>query len=69
MTDAELIAEARRRLVEISVALDCADTGLEVGSVVVLEAAMLAAMGAAEAVGRVLGGSKSPLDNLRGPVA
>jgi len=66
MTDAERIVKARRLLVEITLALDCAETGLEVGSVVVLEAALLAAMGAAEAVGRVLGGTYFPVDKLPG---
>jgi len=56
MTDAERIAEASRLLVEITLALDCAEVALAQGHVAMREAALLAAMGAAEAVGRVLGG-------------
>ena len=56
MTDAERIAEASRLLVEITLALDCAEVALAQGHVAMREAALLAAMGAAEAVGLVLGG-------------
>ena len=56
MTDAERIAEASRLLVEITLALDCAEVAMAQGHVAMREAALLAAMGAAEAVGQVLGG-------------
>jgi len=56
MTDAERIAEARARVAEIAHALDCAEMAMAQGHVAMREAALLAAMGAAEAGGRVLGG-------------
>ena len=62
MTDAERIAEASRLLVEITLALDCAEVALAQGHVAMREAALLAAMGAAEAVGRVLGGQNIFID-------
>ena len=56
MTDRERIAQARGLVAEITLALDCAETGLDVGSVVVLEASAIAAMLAADAVVTILGG-------------
>ena len=56
MTDADRIAEARWLVAEITHALDCAEVALAQGHAAMREAALLAAMGAAEAVGRVLGG-------------
>ena len=56
MTDADRIAEARRLVAEIAHALDCAEVAMVQGHVALREAGLLAAMGAAEDVGRVLGG-------------
>jgi len=56
MTDADRILAARALLAEIAHALDCAEGAMAQGHVALREAALLAAMGAAEAVGRVLGG-------------
>ena len=57
MTDADRILTARAFVAEIAHALDCAEVAMAQGHVALREAAFLAAMGAAEAVGRVLGGS------------
>ena len=56
MTDADRILAARALVAEIAHALDCAEGAMAQGHVALREAALLAAMGAAEAVGRVLGG-------------
>ena len=57
MTDADRIAEARWLVAEITHALDCAEVALAQGHAAMREAALLAAMGAAEAVIKGLGGS------------
>ena len=62
MTDADRIAAARALLAEITLALDCAEVAMAQGHVAMRESALLAAMGAAEAVGRVLGGQNIFLD-------
>ena len=62
MTDTERIKQARGRLAEITHALDCAEMAMAQDHVAMREAALLAAMGAAEAVGRVLGGQNIFLD-------
>ncbi len=56
MTDADRILAARALLAEITVALDCAEVAMAQGHAAMREAAMLAAMGAAEAIVRGLGG-------------
>ena len=56
MTDAERIAQARWLVYEITHALDCAQVAMAQGHVAMREAALLAAMGAAEAIVRRLGG-------------
>src|SRR3990167_7634031 len=62
MTDTERIKQARGLLAEITHALDCAEMAMAQDHVAMREAALLAAMGAAEAVGRVLGGQNIFLD-------
>ena len=57
MTDADRIADARWLVAEITHALDCAEVAMAQGHVAMREAALLAAMGAADAVVGVLGGS------------
>ena len=64
MTDADRIATARALVVEITHALDCAQVAMAQGQAAMREAALLAAMGAAEDVGRVLGGQYIFLDTL-----
>ena len=56
MTDADRILAARALLAEITHALDCAQVALAQGHVAMREAALLAAMGAAEDVIGALGG-------------
>ena len=56
MTDAERIAQARWLVYEITHALDCAQVAMAQGHVAMREAALLAAMGAAEAIVMRLGG-------------
>mgnify|MGYP001578860982 CR=1 FL=1 len=56
MTDADRIVAARALLAEIAHALDCAQVAMAPGRAAMREAAMLAAMGAAEGIVRVLGG-------------
>ncbi len=56
MTDADRIAQARWLCGEILHDLGVAEMAIETLRAELREAAMLAAMGAAEAVGRVLGG-------------
>ncbi len=56
MTDTERLSEARRLLIEIRHALDCARVGQEQGHLALREAGMIAAMLAAEAVVKTLGG-------------
>jgi len=56
MTDADRIAAARALLAEIAHALACAEVAMAQGHVALREAALLAAMGAADAVVGVLGG-------------
>ena len=62
MTDADRIAGARTLLAEIAHALACAEVAMAQGHVAMREAALLAAMGAAEAIVKRLGGrpEKSP---------
>ena len=56
MTDADRIATARALVVEITHALDCAQVAMAQGHVALREAALLAAMGAAESIVKGLGG-------------
>ena len=69
MTDAERIDIARWLLGQALADLDSAASGLTLGAEDLREAGFLSAMGAAEAVLRVLGGTYFSLDNLRGQVA
>lgn len=63
MTDTDRIITARALLAEIAHALDCAQVAMAQGHAAMREAAMLAAMGAAEAIVQGLGGGgeKKPL--------
>ena len=70
MTDADRILAARALLAEITHALDCAEVAMAQGHVALREAALLAAMGAADAVVGVLGGDgTNSLDTGREAVA
>ena len=70
MTDAERIERARWLVYEITYALDCAQVAMAQGQGAMREAALLAAMGAAEAIVKGLGGrpEKHPCV-FPGPVA
>ena len=56
MTDADRVVAARALLAEIAHALDCAQVAMAQGHAALREAAMLAAMGAAEGIVKALGG-------------
>ena len=56
MTDADRIVAARALLAEIAHALDCAQVAMAQGHAAMREAAILAAMGAAEGIIKGLGG-------------
>ena len=70
MTDADRILAARALIAEIAHALDCAEVAMAQGHVALREAALLAAMGAAEDVMGALGGHwTNSLDTGREGVA
>ena len=56
MTDADRIVAARALLAEIAYALDCAQVAMAQEQAAMREAAILAAMGAAEGIIKGLGG-------------
>ena len=58
MTDADRIVAARALLAEIAHALDCAQVSMAQEHAAMREAAMLAAMGAAEGIIKGLGGRR-----------